>query len=47
MEKIKILVVEDEIILALGLKNKLENLGYIVTDIAASGNETINKVSAK
>jgi CheY-like chemotaxis protein len=45
MEKIKILVVEDEIILALGLKNKLESLGYIVTDIAASGNETIDKVS--
>ena len=38
MEKIKILVVEDEIILALGLKNKLESLGYIVTDIADSGN---------
>ncbi len=45
MEKIKILVVEDEIILALGLKNKLENLGYIVTDIAASGDETLQKVS--
>jgi CheY-like chemotaxis protein len=45
MEKIKILVVEDEIILALGLKNKLENLGYVVTDIAASGGETLYKVS--
>ncbi len=44
MEKIKILVVEDEIILALGLKNKLESLGYVVTDIAASGNETLHKV---
>jgi two-component system, response regulator PdtaR len=46
MEKIKILIVEDESILALGLKKKLENLGYSVTDIAASGNETFNKVNA-
>jgi CheY-like chemotaxis protein len=46
MEKIKILIVEDESILALGLKKKLENLGYSVTDIAAFGNETFNKVSA-
>jgi len=45
MEKIKILIVEDESILALGLKKKLENLGYNVTDIAASGPETIEKVS--
>lgn len=45
MEKIKILIVEDESILALGLKKKLENLGYSVTDLAASGNETFNKVS--
>jgi two-component system, response regulator PdtaR len=45
MEKIKILVVEDESILALGLKKKLENLGYIVTDIAASGPETIKMVA--
>jgi CheY-like chemotaxis protein len=46
MEKIKILIVEDESILALGLKKKLENLEYSVTDIAASGIETFNKVSA-
>ena len=45
MEKIKILIVEDESILALGLKKKLENLGYTVTDIAASGPETIKKVA--
>jgi CheY-like chemotaxis protein len=45
MEKIKILVVEDERILALGLKKKLENLGYSVTDIVASGPETLEKVS--
>jgi len=45
MEKIKILVVEDENILALGLKKKLENLGYLVTDIANSGAETLEKVN--
>lgn len=45
MEKIKILVVEDENILALGLKQKLEKLGYTVTDIASSGQETIEKVA--
>lgn len=45
MEQIKILVVEDENILALGLKKKLEKLGYTVTDIAASGPETIKKVA--
>jgi CheY-like chemotaxis protein len=45
MEKIKILIVEDENILALGLKKKLENLGYAVTDIAASGAETIEKIA--
>jgi CheY-like chemotaxis protein len=44
MEKIKILVVEDERILALGLKKKLENLGYSVTDIVASGPETLENV---
>ncbi len=37
MEKIKILIVEDENILALGLKKKLEKLGYTVTDIAVLG----------
>lgn len=45
MEKIKILIVEDENILALGLKKKLEKLGYTVTDIASSGSETINKIN--
>jgi CheY-like chemotaxis protein len=45
MEKIKILIVEDESILALGLKKKLENLGYTVTGMAASGKETFDKVS--
>jgi two-component system, response regulator PdtaR len=45
MENIKIFIVEDESILALGLKKKLEKLGYTVTDIAASGEETIDKIA--
>lgn len=44
MEKVKILIVEDENILALGLKKKLENLDYIVTGIASSSTETIDEV---
>jgi CheY-like chemotaxis protein len=45
MEKVKILIVEDENILALGLKKKLENLGYLVTNIANSGSETLKMVN--
>lgn len=47
MEKVNILVVEDENILALGLQKKLENLGYVVTGIADSGEETFNKIHEK
>lgn len=47
MEKINILIVEDENILALGLKKKLENLGYAVSGMADSGEETIRKIEAK
>jgi len=39
----KILVVEDERILAIGIKRKLESLGYTVTGIASSGEEAIEK----
>lgn len=46
MEKINILVVEDENILALGLKKKLENLGYAVTGMADSGDETFRQIEA-
>ncbi len=41
--KAKILIVEDERILAIGMKRKLESLGYIVTGMASSGEEAIEK----
>ena len=45
MNKEKILIVEDKMIVAENLKNKLEKLGYVVTDIVASGEEAIKKAS--
>ena len=41
--KAKILVVEDEKILAIGMKRKLELLGYTVTGLASSGQDAIEK----
>ncbi|NQU64210.1 MAG: response regulator [SAR324 cluster bacterium] len=38
-----VLVVEDEVFIAVGLQKKLENFGYIVTDIATTGEEAIEK----
>ena len=46
MPETKILIVEDEKILAMGLKNKLEKLGYIITGLASSGNEAIESVKS-
>jgi two-component system, response regulator PdtaR len=43
MEKAKILVVEDQNIVALNIKNKLKNLGYTVPGTAATGEEAIRK----
>ncbi|MGB9978138.1 methanogen output domain 1-containing protein [Methanobacterium sp.] len=37
----KVLIVEDERILAIGMKRKLENVGYTVIGIACSGEEAI------
>jgi CheY-like chemotaxis protein len=37
----KVLIVEDERILAIGMKRKLESAGYAVTGIASSGKEAI------
>ncbi len=37
----KILIVEDERILAIGMKRKLENAGYTVTGMASSGEEAV------
>jgi CheY-like chemotaxis protein len=43
MSQTKILIVEDEKIVALGIKKMLKNLGYIVPSIASSGEEAISK----
>lgn len=37
----KIIIVEDEIIIALDLKLRLENLGYVVLNIAFNGEDAI------
>jgi len=44
MPPVKILIVEDEMILAMGLKMKLEDFGYLVTDLAPSGLQAIESV---
>jgi len=43
MDKAKILVVEDQNIVALNLRNRLKNMGYTVPTIAISGEEAIRK----
>ncbi|WP_440948253.1 response regulator [Methanosarcina sp. T3] len=43
MDKAKILVVEDQNIVALNLRNRLKKIGYIVPTIASSGEEAIRK----
>lgn len=45
MKNIKILVVEDESIVALEIKRRLQNLGYMVPAVASSGEDAINKAS--
>jgi len=45
MGKIRILIVEDEAVVALELQNTLESLGYEVTDRVATGFETIASVA--
>ncbi len=43
MKKSKILIVEDEMIIARDIKGKLESLGYDVVGIVSSGEDAINK----
>lgn len=43
MESPKILVVEDENIVALDIKNRLKKLGYSVPSIASTGEEAVKK----
>jgi len=45
MNPIKILVVEDEFIVAQDIAGRLKKLGYVVTAIVASGEEAIEKVT--
>lgn len=45
-EKINILVVEDEKIIALDISNTLQNLGYNVTGHAATGDEIFRQIDA-
>ncbi len=45
MGKAKILVVEDESIIAKDISNTLKGLGYTVTDTASSGKDAVNKAA--
>lgn len=47
MDKIKILVVDDERLVAIGIKEKLEKLNYEVVGIAATGEEAVEAVLEK
>ena len=47
MEATRILIVEDEGVVALDIKNRLESFGYVVSDIVPSGEEAIEKTSAQ
>ena len=40
-DKVKILIVEDEAVIAMDLKRQLESMGYHVTSVAASGEEAV------
>ena len=44
---LKVLVVEDEALVGLGLQKSLEKMGYIVSGIAASGEEAISMALSK
>ncbi|MDM8552433.1 diguanylate cyclase [Desulfobacterales bacterium HSG2] len=47
MEGIKILIVEDEFIVANDIRNSLHAMGYVVTGIAASGEKAIRKAESE
>jgi two-component system, response regulator PdtaR len=42
----RVLVVEDEHIVAMGIKRMLKNLGYTVTGVASSGEDAISKAES-
>ncbi|HKQ31974.1 MAG TPA: response regulator [Thermodesulfobacteriota bacterium] len=41
MDKIKVMIVEDEIIVAKHIEDSLQNLGYLVTGIVSSGEDAV------
>lgn len=45
MVKIKVLIVDDEAIIAMDIKNQLEHIGYTITGIAYSGDDAIKMAS--
>lgn len=45
MGEIKILIVEDELLIAKGLARKLQKLGYAVVDIVSSGDKALEKIA--
>jgi PAS domain S-box-containing protein len=47
MEKARILIVEDETVIALGIESKLQILGYEVTSIVNSGDKAIEKAESE
>ncbi len=47
MSKAQILIVEDDVIVAMGTENRLKNLGYAVSGIAPSGEEAIEQAKEK
>lgn len=46
MDKAKIIIAEDEFIIAMDIQNILKRLGYFVSAIASSGEESIELASA-
>ncbi len=44
MKQFKIMIVEDESIAALDVKNMLEELGYVTTESIRTGEEAISKI---
>jgi two-component system, response regulator PdtaR len=47
MEKARILIVEDETVIALGIESKLKILGYEATSIVNSGEKAIEKAESE
>ena len=46
MEKVKIMVVEDESIVVMEIRDRLSSMGYIVSSTASSGEEAVERAGA-